>query len=188
MLFSFHCSHYFVQGLCHVLPYFIKRNQRLTSSIHSFRCRLRKEVSIQRRRKPCYSREIDVLKRIWWLSPKSKTRQHARSRGVTWAVFYPLIWLANIKTEGSTSRKSFCRFGSQTCEPGSTPGDTVFCCCSFFILFFLLACFPYIHTVDPADHALGSMHISSLSPGIFFKGKRFQALLIWILAKLMDRK
>ena len=35
-------------------------------------------------------------------------------------------------------------------------------------MFFLLACFPYIHTVDPADQALGSMRILSLSPVFFF--------------------
>ena len=44
-------------------------------------------------------------------SPKYKTHQRARSRGVTRAVFYPLIWLANIKAKGFTSRKSFCCWG-----------------------------------------------------------------------------
>ena len=58
---------------------------------------------------------------------KSKTRQRARSRGVTRAVFYPFIWLANIKTKGSTSRKSFFRSGSQTLIFGgreATTGNT----------------------------------------------------------------
>ena len=35
-------------------------------------------------------------------------------QGVTRAVFYPLIRLANIKTKGFTSQKSFCRYRSQT--------------------------------------------------------------------------
>ena len=42
-----------------------------------------------------------------------QTRQRARSRGVTRAASYPLIWLVNIKTKGLTSRKSFCCSGSQ---------------------------------------------------------------------------
>ena len=71
--------------LCHVLPYFIKRNQRPTSHTQLKKQLLHKEVSIQRRRKPCYGFEIQ---------PKSKTLQRARSRGVTRAVFYPLISLA----------------------------------------------------------------------------------------------
>ena len=43
-----------------------------------------------------------------------KTHQRPRSRGITQALFHPLIWLASIKTKGFTSRKSFCRSGSQT--------------------------------------------------------------------------
>ena len=50
--------------------------------------------------------------------------QSARSRGVTRAVFYPLIWLANIKTKGFTSRKSFCRSGSQTLFFGGREATT----------------------------------------------------------------
>ena len=83
--------------------------------------------SIQRRRKPCYGRETHVPKRIWLLSPKSKTRQRAMSRGVTQAVFYPLVWLANDKTKGFASRKSFCRSGSRTLFFGgreATTGNT----------------------------------------------------------------
>ena len=38
--------------------------------------------------------------------------------------FYPLIWLANIKTKGFTSRKSFCRSGSQTLISGGREAST----------------------------------------------------------------
>ena len=48
----------------------------------------------------------------------------ARSRGVTRAVFYPLIWLAYIKTKGFTSRKSFCRSGSRTLFFGGREATT----------------------------------------------------------------
>ena len=43
------------------------------------------------------------------------------SRGVTRAVFYPLIWLANDKTKGFFSRKSFCHSGSQTLSVRNIP-------------------------------------------------------------------
>ena len=46
----------------------------------------------------------------------------------------------------------------------------LFSLCFLILCFFLFTCFPYIHTVDPADHALGSMHILSLS-SVFFLGK-----------------
>ena len=49
------------------------------------------------------------------------------SRGVTRAVFYPLIWLANDETKAFTSRISFCRWGSQTLFFGgreATTGNT----------------------------------------------------------------
>ena len=46
------------------------------------------------------------------------------SRGVTLAVFYPLISLANIKTKGFTSQKSFCRSGSQTLFFGGREATT----------------------------------------------------------------
>ena len=46
--------------------------------------------SIQRRRKPCYEREIHVPKRIWQLSPKSKTR-HARGREESLEL-YSILW------------------------------------------------------------------------------------------------
>ena len=67
MLLSFRCGSYFILSrfcLCHVLPYFKKRNQGPSSHhIHSLRssCFIN---SIQRRRKPCYGREIHVPKRI----------------------------------------------------------------------------------------------------------------------------
>ena len=52
-------------SLCHVLPYFIKRNQiKGISHIKLEKPLLHKEVSIQRRRKRYYSREIHVPKRI----------------------------------------------------------------------------------------------------------------------------
>ena len=57
----------------------------------------------------------------------SRQNPRARSRGVTWTVFYSLIWLANIKTKCFTSRKSFCRSGSQTLFFGgreATTGNT----------------------------------------------------------------
>ena len=57
----------------------------------------------------------------------SRQNPRARSQGVTWAVFYSLIWLANIKTKCFTSRKSFCRSGSQTLFFGgreATTGNT----------------------------------------------------------------
>ena len=65
MLFSFRCKDYLILSrfcLCHVLPYFIKRNQRFTSRTQLKKPLLHKEVSIQRRRKPCYSCEIHVPK------------------------------------------------------------------------------------------------------------------------------
>ena len=86
-------------------------------------------------------------------------------------------------------------------QPGSTPGDAVFC---FFVLFFfflfffflfglffLTTIFPFdlflfILTADPAGHALGSIYILSLSPEFYF-GKGIQKLLIYILAKLTTR-
>ena len=42
----------------------------------------------------------------------------ATARGVTRAVFYPLILLANVKTKEFTSRKSFGRSGWQTLFSG----------------------------------------------------------------------
>ena len=57
----------------------------------------------------------------------SRQNPRARSRGVTWTVFYSLIWLANIKTKCFMSRKSFCRSGSQTLFFGgreATTGNT----------------------------------------------------------------
>ena len=41
-------------------------------------------------------------------------RPRVRSRGVARAVFYPLIWLANITTKGFISRKSYSCSGRQT--------------------------------------------------------------------------
>ena len=91
--------------LRHVLPYFIKRNKRPTSHILLKKQLLHKEVSIQRLRKSCYGREIHRSKA--YLVTLAEIQD-------TSAVFYPLIWLANIKTKGFTSLKSFCRSGSQT--------------------------------------------------------------------------
>ena len=51
--------------LCHVLPYFTKRNQRPTTHTQLKKQSLHKDVSIQRRRNPCYGHEIHVAKRIW---------------------------------------------------------------------------------------------------------------------------
>ena len=50
-------------------------------------------------------------------------------------------------------------------DPGSTPGDAVFC---FFVPFFFsifnpifpFGLFSFIDTADPADHALGSIYVS----------------------------
>ena len=62
-------------------------------------------------------------------------------------------------------------------QPSSTPGDAVFC---FFIPFFFVCLvfvfntvfpfgpFSFILTADPADHALGSIYILSLSPKFYF--------------------
>ena len=59
-------------------------------------------------------------------------------------------------------------------KPGSTPGDAVFC---FFVPFvrslffntiFPFGLFSFILTADPADHALGSIYILSLSPEFYF--------------------
>ena len=66
MLFSFRCTDYFVQILlCHVQPYFIKRQQRPASNTQLKKLLLHEEVSSQRRRKPLYSCEIHVPNRIW---------------------------------------------------------------------------------------------------------------------------
>ena len=49
------------------------------------------------------------------------------SQGITRAVFYPSIWLANDETKAFTSRISFCRSGSQTLFFGgreATKGNT----------------------------------------------------------------
>ena len=68
-------------------------------------------------------------------------------------------------------------FHARADKLGSTPGDAAFC---FFVpfffpvwsifltLFFLLAFFFFILTVDPAGHALGSIYILSLSPEFYF--------------------
>ena len=87
--------------LCHVLPYSIKRNY--TKSPHHIRSlrslRFIKKSTFNVAGNLVIDRKIHVPKRIWYLSPKSKTRQCARSRGGTRAVFYPLIGLANIITK-----------------------------------------------------------------------------------------
>ena len=63
-------------------------------------------------------------------------------------------------------------------KPGSTPGHAVFC--FLVVLFFFLFGLCFFHTIfpfgllsfiliaDPADHALGSIHILRLSPEFYF--------------------
>ena len=51
---------------------------------------------------------------FYMISPKSWTRQRARSRGVTRAVLFALIWLVSINTKSFISEKSFSGWGSQT--------------------------------------------------------------------------
>ena len=79
-----------------------------------------------------------------------------------------------------------------TDKPGSTTGDAVF---GFFVrffflfglfltLFFLLAFFSLFLLLTLLVHALGSIHILSVSPE-FILEKGFQKLLNCILAKLM---
>ena len=63
-------------------------------------------------------------------------------------------------------------------QPGSAPGDAVFGFLVPFFFFFLFSLFfntvfPFglfsvILTADPADHALGSIYILSLSPEFYF--------------------
>ena len=52
-------------------------------------------------------------------------------------------------------------------KPGSTPGDAVFC---FFVPFsiFPFGLSSFILTAGPADHALGSTYVLSLSPEFYF--------------------
>ena len=58
--------------------------------------------------------------------------------------------------------------------PGSAPGDAVFLfLCPFFPFFFLITIFSFglfsfIVTADPADHALGTIYILSLSSEFYF--------------------
>ena len=57
--------------------------------------------------------------------------------------------------------------------PGSTPGGAVFLfLCPFFPFFFntifSFGLFSFILTADPADHALGSIYILSLSSEFYF--------------------
>ena len=75
-------------------------------------------------------------------------------------------------------------------DPGSTPGDAVFC---FFVPFFFsvfnpifpFGLFSYIDAADHVDHALGSLYVSVE----FYFGKWiFQELVICIPAKLTARK
>ena len=47
--------------------------------------------------------------------------------------------------------------------PGSTPGDAF-----FFNTIFPFGLFSFILTADPADHALGSIYILSLSSEFYF--------------------
>ena len=72
-------------------------------------------------------------------------------------------------------------------KPGSTPGDIVFCFIVvplfsvwplFFNTIFPFGLFSFILTADPADHALGSIYILSLSPESYF--------VKWIQSKALD--
>ena len=75
-------------------------------------------------------------------------------------------------------------------EPGSTPGDAVFC---FFVPFFFFlfglffnTIFPFglfffILTADPAGHALGSIYILSLSLEFYFGKKKMPVPLYIVL-------
>ena len=54
-------------------------------------------------------------------------------------------------------------------QPGSAPGDAVFgFLVPFFNTVFPFGLFSVILTADPADHALGSIYILSLSPEFYF--------------------
>ena len=77
--------------MSHLLPYFTKRNQRPTSHTQLKKQLLHKDVSIQRRRKPCCGREIHVPKRIWKLSPKSKSAREVRRRHPSCILSFDLI-------------------------------------------------------------------------------------------------
>ena len=77
-------------------------------------------------------------------------------------------------------------------QPGSASGDAVFCyfvplffLFSLFFSIFPLVLFAVILTADPADHALGSIYILSLSPEFYF-GKGISRVLD-LLAKLTAR-
>ena len=67
-------------------------------------------ISVSRPNKhPCPGQgcgfELPTVAICWLVDLNRRASQRARSREVTRAVFYPLIWLANIKTKGFTSRK-----------------------------------------------------------------------------------
>ena len=69
-------------------------------------------------------------------------------------------------------------------EPGSTPGDAVFCfffyrfffsfsvCSLFFNTIFPFGLFSFILTADPADHALGYLKLKS---GVLFWKRDFKS-------------
>ena len=77
---------------------------------------------------------------------------------------------------GAVVKELLARIG----KPGSTPSHAVFCflvvpfffclVSVFFTLFFPLpfGLLSFILTADPADHALGSIHILRLSPEFYF--------------------
>ena len=58
------------------------------------------------------------FKKAYFVKKPRQNPGHATARGVTRAVLYPLISLANVKTKEFTSRKSFGRSGSQTLFSG----------------------------------------------------------------------
>ena len=116
MLLSFRCSDYFVQVffLCHVLLYFIKRNQRPTLHTQLKKQLLHKEVSIQRRRKSCYDRENSRSKALLVTLAEildASAREVARSHS---SLILSFDLIGQHQNKRFTSRKSLCRSGSQT--------------------------------------------------------------------------
>ena len=89
--------------LCHVLPYFRKRNQRPISHTQLKKQLLHKDVSIQRRRKTCYGREIHVPVKAYLVTlaeiQDTPAREVARSHS-SWNLSFDLI--------GQHQNKRFC--------------------------------------------------------------------------------
>ena len=119
MLLSFLCSDYF-------FPYY-RISQSETKGPHDIHS-LRSSCFIKTSAFNVAGNLAMVVKfmfqSVFGNSRRNPRQFNARSRGVTRAVFYPFIWLANIKTKGFTSRKSFCRSGWQTLFFGGKEGTT----------------------------------------------------------------